>query len=113
MLNCDMENEGLDALLVGLKFPAYKENPFFKELYKALSIEWASRKAGESNLQQIELPLSSLSVRELKEAAGFMYGLACSLTLPDYLKTFGFCFIVLQGLGEEIEFRSVKGQTIQ
>ena len=106
-INVDIEDAGLDVLLIGLKHSAYGSNPLFKQLYVALSLEWASRQTNETSQKAVELPgVGALTDTELREAAGFLYGLCCAVDVEQYQKTFRFCFTLLMGLLEEINLRA-------
>lgn len=107
MLNCDVEEDGLKVLLVGLDHRANRENPLFKHLGVALALEWACRQTGEMNEKPIALPgLDTLSDHDLRQAAGFFYGLCCQIDVDRYPKTFAFCFALFRVLAEEIDLRS-------
>jgi hypothetical protein len=113
MFKADVEDEGLDILLIGLKHPAFHGNSLMKALYAALALEWTCRQTEETSEKAVELPqLDKLSDDELKESIGFLYGLCCSIDVGHYRKTFAFCFALLRVLLEEIELRSTNGMTV-
>jgi hypothetical protein len=107
MIDVDIEDDGLDVLLVGLDHPAHRENALFKQLGAALALEWACRQSGETSRKPVALPaLETLSDNELRQAAGFLYGLCVQIDAGRYPRTFAFCFAVFAVLVEEINLRS-------
>jgi hypothetical protein len=114
MLNCDVEDAGLETLLAGLKHPAYCGNGLFKALYAALSLEWVSRQTKDDSPKPVELPkLGTLTDEQLKECAGFLYGFCCLMDAGQYPRTFAFSFALFAVLIEEIDARSpAEGATL-
>jgi hypothetical protein len=107
MLNCNIENAGLETLIVRMRCPAYRANRLFRALYAALSLEWACRQIKDDTSKPVELPqLDTLTEDELKECASFMYWLCSSIDVERYPRTFAFCFALFVVLVEETNLRS-------
>ena len=107
MLNVDIEDDGIDVLLVGLDHPPHRENALFKQLSAALALERACRQSGDTSKKPVALPgVETLSDGELRSAAGFLYGLCCQVDVDRYPRTFAFCFALFAVLAEEINLRS-------
>jgi hypothetical protein len=107
MIDVDIEDDGIDVLLVGLDHPAHRQNPLFKQLGAALALEWACRKTNETTRKPVALPrLETLSDTQLRQAAGFLYGLCVQIDVDRYPRTFAFCFALFAVLVEEINLRA-------
>jgi hypothetical protein len=94
LIDFRIEPEGREAILAGLK-----RLSICRKLYSLLS--------EEPTIQDVdlELELEKLVDVEIKAAAGFFYGLCCSIDLKNYLKTFGLCFLLEQACLADIERR--------
>jgi hypothetical protein len=66
----------------------------------------------EPTIQDVDLELEKLVDVEIKAAAGFFYGLCCSIDPKNYLKTFGLCFLLEQACLAEIQSRPAEGQLV-
>jgi hypothetical protein len=107
MIDVDIKDDGIDVLLVGLDHPSHRESPLFKQLGAALALEWACRETGDTTRKPIALPrLETLSHAELRQAAGFLYGLCCQVDVDRYPRTFALCFALFAVLMDEINLRA-------
>lgn len=127
-IKCNLEPQGLDTLIVGLKFPAYRENKLMKTLYVALSLEWACRQGGvdvasDSPFSDPDAPkaialpfIGDLTDMELHESAGFFDAFCNSMTHQEthqlYPRTFQFCTEMLAVVVEEMDKRTPSGTTM-
>src|SRR5690348_10295672 len=114
-IRCDLEPEGLETLLVGLRFPAYADNRLFKALYVALTIEWMSRETKDYGAKAVALTfIGELTDVELHEAGGLFDGLCGAMTRDEshkqYPRTFAFCTDILDVVVQEMTKRPASAQ---
>src|SRR5262245_39448897 len=109
-MRIDIEDDGLQALLVGLNNPSLLDNRLCRKLHSALSLEWTCRRAAEANTDILEIDGRNATEAELKMIAGLLYGFSIKIDCGKYPKTFWFCFNALQGFLAELEVKGLSAK---
>lgn len=112
-IRINVEDAGLDILLIALRFPAFADNRLVRTLYAVLSLEWVNRQTTGEKGKPIELPrILDATDQELLELAGLMHGVCLIIDPAEFLDSFAFCSAFLQIAAAELESRETISETV-